>query len=361
MSAMRDVEWEACSLEPLHDATLEGWVRRELGMVPPPVPYLTTCPWLVRSFVALSPLSARFPCSQLYDLIGLVVSQDNSCRFCFAAQRALLRIQGLPERRIRQLEDDLLAAELAPHERAALVFARRLSRASPLLSPADLDPLRDVGYGVAEIKELAVVAAAAVYYNRVATLPAIPPERLESMPDRWWVRLLAPLMRRRLRAYARPGRPEPLPPTARQGPFAPFVLALEGLPAARALRSIVDDAFASPVLGARAKALVFAVVARGLDCPLSEREATRLLGEHGLDAPEVAAILAHLASPRLDPLEAALLPLARETIRYRPAQIQRRSRAFLERFGPEAFVEFIGVAALANAVCRLGVLTELRE
>ena len=63
-------------------------------------------------------------------------------------------------------------------------------------------------------------------------------------------------------------------------------------------------------------------------------------------------ILSHLASPKLDPIEAAIVPFARETIRYRPADIQRRGRKLLEQLSVEQFMELVGVVGLANGICR---------
>jgi hypothetical protein len=98
------------------------------------------------------------------------------------------------------------------------------------------------------------------------------------------------------------------------------------------------------------------VVARGLGCPATEAEAGRLLAAEGWEPAEIEAALAHLGSPRLDPNERALLPVARESIRYEPALIQRRARELRETLGVQPFVEFVGTCALANAVCRLGAV-----
>jgi len=358
-SLLESIEWESCALEPLPDAELLAYLRRELGMVPRTAIYMTPCPWIVRSLAGLNQYNALLAHLEipLAELIALTVSEDNSCRYCFGMQRFVLRMQGVPEPRIRALADSLFAAELDPRSRSALEFARRFSRANPLLAAADAEPLRRAGWSEPAIREIAFVAAAHVYYNRVATLPALPPQPMENLPDRWWMRVFAGAIGRRIRRSQRPGAPESLPPDARAGPFEALVASLDGLPAARALRGILDEAFASAVLPRRTKGLIFAVVAHALGCPRSEAEAARLLAADGLGAPERDEILAHLASPRLDATEAALLPLARDTIHYRPAQIQRRARALRDTIGVEPFVEFVGVASLANAVCRLASLT----
>lgn len=355
MTALQDIEWEACLLEPRRDPELERYVRQEMGSIPPIVPYFEGCPWIVRSLMAINQYRVRLVhvSFALADLIGLVVSQDNSCRFCYATQRVLLRAQGLPERRIRQLEDDFVGAQLDRRERAALQFARRISRCNPYPSGADRATLGDVGWNEEAIKELAFVATSHVFFNRVATIPALPVERIERLSRTWVLSLLAPLVGRRIRARQVRGDRQILPPELRTGPYAGLVQSLDGLPAARALRRVLDEAWQSSLLPARAKAFVFAVVARGVGCPLSEREAKRLLEAGGMSAAEVEEALAHLGSRSLDTLEAVVVPFARETIRYRPVQVQRRARELAGTLDQAQLVELIGVAALANAVCRL--------
>jgi alkylhydroperoxidase family enzyme len=122
------------------------------------------------------------------------------------------------------------------------------------------------------------------------------------------------------------------------------------------LRKILDEAWASQHLSPRTKALIFAVVARGLGCSHAEREAFRLLAADGLAASEVEEILAHLASPELDPAEALIVPYARETIWYEPASVQRRGRELQKHLTTPVFLEVIGIASLANMVSRLGIV-----
>lgn len=353
--ALQDIEWEACLLEPQRDPTLERYVRQEIGRVPPIVHYFEGCPWIVRSLMAVNQYRVRLVhvSFALADLIGLVVSQDNSCRFCYATQRVLLRAQGLRERRIREIEDDFVSAQLDRRERAALEFARRISRCSPRPSEADRATLRDVGWTGEAIKELAFVAASHIYFNRLATIPALPVKRIERLSRTWMLSLLAPLVGRRIRARQVRGDREVLPPELRIGPYAELVESLNGLPAARALRRLLDEAWQSPLLPARVKAFVFAVIARGLGCPVLEREAKGLLEASGVSGAAAEETLAHLGSPSLDAIEAVVVPFARETIRYQPVQVQRRARALTAVLTQDQLVELIGVAALANAVSRL--------
>lgn len=262
---LQHVEWEDCLLEPSRDAALEREIAT-FGFLPPHVRFFLPCPWLARTVASGHIKLAHLP-GELADLVFLAVSQDNSCRFCYAAQRGQLRIMGFDEERIRRLEEASFMAEDDPRERAVLDFARQVS----------------------------------------------------------------------------------------QGPFAYVAAALDGSPVARFSRSISEAAWSSPILPRRTKALVYAVVARGLGSKRAEREACELLGPMGLAEGDVEEILSHLSSPKLDPVEAAIVPFARETIRPRPADIQRRGKKLREGLTAPEFLELVGIVGLANATVRLSL------
>jgi len=138
------------------------------------------------------------------------------------------------------------------------------------------------------------------------------------------------------------------------------VLALDGLPVAHALRDVIDDAWSSSILPLRTKAFVFAVVARGLGSDWAERHARAMLLAEGMTEQGYEEGLAHLSGAELTPAEAALGPLVRETVWYRTASLQRHAQRVRPRFSAEEFLEFVGIAALANAVCRLSAVADDR-
>lgn len=362
MGALDTVEWEACLLEPVVDPAATRALRRELGFVPHGTTFFLDSPWIRRAPLLLRsffmPLVHVRPAVQ--EMIALVVSQDNACRYCYAATRSLLRILGYPEARIRRLDEGLPSTDLDPRERLALDFARRVSRASPLASAADARPLLEAGWDEAGVREIAFVTVVNIFYNRLSTLAALPPEAVERLATTWRVRLLRPFVVWMLKRRRVPAMSMAPPPGQAAGPFAELVDALDDLPVGAPLRELVDAAWRSEGLARRTKALVFAVVARGLVCPAAEAEATRLAAAEGFPAREVAEVLANLASPALDPLERAIVPFARETIRYEPAQVQRRARALRAQLTRAQFVELVGIAALANTLCRLDVARDLR-
>jgi hypothetical protein len=141
-------------------------------------------------------------------------------------------------------------------------------------------------------------------------------------------------------------------------PFERITRPLAGHAASYMLHQALTSAFESPVLARRTKLLLFAVVARMLECRFCAPEAARLLQDEGFEAAEVEACLASLASPRLDPTETAILEWARETVRYQPTTIQKRTRALRERIGAQAALEAVGLAALANATVRIAMLVD---
>ncbi len=360
MTDLRESEWEECLVEARPDPELSREMRRIFGVAPPGLEFLAPCPWLARwgATVNLTDRTLVHIPLDLFELIFMAVSQDNSCRYCYGGRETLLRILGFDQERIRRLEEVFFASDLDDRDLRALDFAKRVSHSNPLPTDADKQSLRDVGYEEEAIRELVFAAAAVTANNRTATFVAMPPEKVEGFSERWYVRLARPLIAARLRSRRELGVRTWLSADEKTGPFSDIVLALDGLPAAPSLRHLIDSAWESTILSHRTKALIFAVIARGLGCQRSENEARRLLADEGLSEEKSEECLAHLGSSDLSAVENAIAPFARETIRYRTVQIQRRARTLREKLSLEEFLETVGMVALANLVCRLGVVID---
>lgn len=353
-TTLLQTEWEACVLEPGRDPALEALARRAFGSLPMHLPYLVHCPWVARASVHLYPdqgLLVELDFG-LADLMSMVVSQDNSCRYCFAVSHLLLRVQGMSDARIAALQVQLAHGSGDARTAAAVAFARRLSRSHPLVRAEDHRQLREAGFTAGEVREMAYVVAYVSWINRVSTILAVSPYGLERLPDRWFFGLLRPFVSRVLGGHRRRGIPVPAPAPAR-GFYGEVIDAYAGSPIAGALACMLDELWASPVLTRRCKALLFAVVATGLECAHSLDAARAVLRAEGLADDAVGRALRHLQAPELDPLENLLLPFARETIWYQPAAVQRRARELSQRLTPAQFVETVGVVSVANALCRL--------
>lgn len=352
--AMLQIEWEPCPLPRMRDPELERYMKRQVGTVPPSLPYLAACPWLARGLVDMGYDSGglAYLDLSLADLIGLEVSRENSCRFCYAVSRAMLRFSGMSEQRVLELERRLADLAVDSRTAAAVHFARRMTRSQPLVDADDRRRLQDAGFSVDESKEIAAVVAYHLFGNRSATIAAIPPDTMEQMPDRFMMRLLRPLIARSLAAHRKPGQRQRLDQPY-DGPFADIVRAYGDLPYALRFARLLEELWTSTLLSRRCKALMFAVVAKGLGCGPSGDQARALLVAEGLDHAAVDRALAHLSAPELSPVENLLLPFARETLWYQPAAIQRRAQAVSAQMSPAQFLEAVGVLALANALCRL--------
>ncbi|HYV56503.1 MAG TPA: carboxymuconolactone decarboxylase family protein [Candidatus Nitrosopolaris sp.] len=355
-AALSDIEWSECLLPtgPV-PREMSTEVRRIVGALPGWVPRLAPSPWIVRVFCDAIGRPSAYLEPAFCGLVNLVVSQDNSCRYCYGAQRAVMKILGYRDDYVDRLVRDFHVVDLPAGERAGLDYARRLSRADPRPGRAEREAVVRAGFDQHAVTEIAALVALGTFNNRVATLLALPPDPIESFVRVPLFRVIRPVIARRMRPRVRP--PEP-PPQPNDGPLAALVTALGDSPAAGVIRRMVDGAWTSPVLPRRTRALLLAVVARALGCAYSEGEARRLLAAEGLAAADVDEILTHLGSPRLDPREARLVPFARETVRYQPAAIQRRAREACEALRPEETLEAIGTVALANALGRLSVVLD---
>lgn len=350
-----DVEWESCLLDRGRDPELEAYVRKRIGVVPAAVPYMLACPWVVRAQIDLS-----FERGLLVHLdddyagtVAMAASLDNACRYCYATGRFLMRLQGMPEAQVRQFERQLADGSGSRQQTAVINFTYRMSRSDPLVTEADRQPLRDAGFSDAEIRELAYVVCYMVFANRICTIPAIPPQAVETMANRWYVRLLRPVIRYTLERHHSRGKADKDGP-GYQGPYAYLVDAYAGSPISRVLAQVLNEVWTESSLSMRCKLLMLAVVARALGCELAAGQAQALLLAQGLEAAELEQILSHLRSPALDDAESLLVPFARQTVWYQPVQIQRAARELAGRLSTEQFVEAVGIVSLANGLCRLG-------
>lgn len=356
-NGLQHVAWEPCLIEPSRDRVLESYARRRQGIPNPAIGYFASVPWLARALVDLhSEYGLLIHLDQdVADLVALGVSQENSCRFCYAGVRALLWAQGMSRARTQHVEQELTRADLPPETVAALAFGRSQSRSGPPGAPAARDALLRAGVGADEMKEIVFAVGSTDFSNRAHTIPAIPSRPIERIPDQLHMRLFRPLIRRILRSRRRRGRATPLDRVPSH-PYARLVHAYAGSPIAPALSRTLEEMWASQLLTRRCKLLMLAVVARGLSCEVCALEVGDALQGEGLTEAVLIQVLTHLDAPELDPIERLLVPFARETIWYEPALVQRRARALRGRLSGPQLLEGIGVAALANGLCRMGAM-----
>jgi len=359
---LNEIQWGEPLLAPDIDPAWEAELRRRGGNVSEVDRRIAPSPWIREACLGVNIGRACALPAHLFNIAALVTSQENACRYCYGANRAYMKMLGYPESFIRRIEQDVHLAELSEKERALVTFCRNLARSRPRPVLAERDALLRLGYTRKAAHDIALWIALGCFYNRISILIASPPELgFEGwvVAKSRWFALAGPLMRL-LAARRRRGKPDPAATAAALGAgvYGRVLAPLEGLPGAATMKAALDGAFASSVLSRGTKALMFAIVARSLDCRTSEAEAHRLLAADGFSDAEIEKSLASLESARIPAMEARLLPWVRDTVHLQTAQVQARTRELAASLGSAAALEAIGVAALANATVRLAMLVE---
>lgn len=348
------VSWEACVLEPIHDRAGTRRLKREAGDAPPWSKYFLTSPWFAKAAVKLGfnnglLLKLDF---DLALLVSLVVSQENSCRFCYATNRAMLRMLGLPEARVQALENQIATNGLDISSAAAVRFARAVNRGNGIDGPTERALMNSAGFDECEIAEVAYVATAMGFNNRMTTIAAISPVMLERAPDLWFVWLLRPLLTPLVRRMLKRGEPIVTASTHDSLPAA-LKTNFPGSPILPLLADTMSDLWRSPELSQRTKLLMFATIAQGIDCGVCAHEIDRLAVAENIDSAMLNTSAAHLDAPALSANERQYCEFARESLWYEPQIIQRRARALCASVGATAFVEALAVVSLGNMILRL--------
>src|SRR5437867_8683315 len=264
-AATANLEWGECIVPavPVPPA-LQAEVRKAVGAVPGWLARLAPSPWLVRALCEIIKRPFAHAPLEICDLVVLVVSQENSCRYCYGVQRALFKIFGYRDEYLDALERDAQVSELTPAARAALDFARRLTRANPRPGGAEFEALVRAGFSRPAAAEIVFAAAASAVTNRVGTLLPLPPEPLVSFVGSPVFRFVRPLLAWRMRPQPRAPEPAPRPD---DGPCAAGVAALDGSPAAGGRRRATAGPGPSGARPRRPRPPRLAVIAGAPGCP----------------------------------------------------------------------------------------------
>ena len=359
---LNEIEWGEPLLPAVLDPEWEADMKRRSN--PLNVDRRTApLPWLREACFAFRNCKPVAMPEHLFFVVAMVVAQENSCRYCYGKNRAVLKILGRSEAFIDGVERDLRVAELDEREGALLAFCRNLARSRPRPARAEREPLIQLGYSALAVTEVAAAAARSCFYNRVGTLMACPLELELEQASTGPVEMLKAMGTAMLQRFSAQEEValQTVPVSAAtlaEGAYGSVLATMAGLPWAIDVKAGVDGALASTMLSRTAKALIFAVVARGLACRRTEAEARALLQAEGVDDHEIDAALATLQSRRLAPQESGLLAWARETVNYQTPVIQKQTRQLAAQLGDTAVLEAIGVAGLANYIARMAMLLE---
>lgn len=351
---INEIEWSAPTLSVVHDDEWEAEVKADIGMVADIHMRTSRSPWLRKAVLKWPRYKVQeFP-QKLADICNLIAAQENACRYCYGVARSWMRLWGYSNKMIGNIERNAQMAELDEKERAFIRFCRNLSRSNPRPPKKDRDELLRLGFSELAVAEMAFHIVNNCFMNRVSTFIAIPPmDNLERLPNSTFGKIFRPLIGWKLRKSA---WTESAQLKGEETSFPGLVQKLIGLPAATAINNALTGAFESETLSRKLKVLMFAVVAKSLECEFCQAETHKIAMECGFTEEEFDTALSTLSSPHLNEKEEKLLSWTRETIHFQNGPMQQMVRELAQEVGEPIMLEAIGIAALANSTVRLAVL-----
>lgn len=109
------------------------------------------------------------------EMIAVVVSSINRCWYCQVAHGAAVRELSGDPKLGEAMVMNFRAADLNARQKAMLVFAEKLTKASAIVEEDDRQALRDVGFSDRDIWDIASVTGFFNMTNRVASATAMVP------------------------------------------------------------------------------------------------------------------------------------------------------------------------------------------
>ena len=150
-------------------AELLSGVKKKLGMVPNLVSTMAQSRAVANAYLGFSQALAggSLP-PRLREQIALTVGQANECGYCIAAHSTIGQKVGLSPTEVTQARQ---GASTDAKDKAALVFARKLVDQRGRVTDAELDQVRQAGFGDGEVSEIVANVALNLftnYFNHVA-------------------------------------------------------------------------------------------------------------------------------------------------------------------------------------------------
>ncbi|MBI4849682.1 MAG: peroxidase-related enzyme [Nitrospirae bacterium] len=143
-------------------------IRGAFGMVPnlfrtyavhPP---LLQANWnKVKAVMMQGSLSAK-----VKQTIAVLVSKDNSCKYCVAAHRGALKSIGISDEELKRIEENIEKADFTVKERALINFARKANQDPIRIPDSDFEALRQSGASDPEIIEALGVMEVFTSFNK---------------------------------------------------------------------------------------------------------------------------------------------------------------------------------------------------
>lgn len=83
---------------------------------------------------------------ELKEMIAVVVSRENSCKYCVDAHSAMLMMLGKSRDEIIKIIEDIESANISDEYKILLKFSRKATKESKNISDEDFIEIKDIGY-----------------------------------------------------------------------------------------------------------------------------------------------------------------------------------------------------------------------
>ena len=132
-------------------ALLDG-VKASIGVVPNIFATFAQSPKVLEGYLGLNKaLSGGLLNARLREQIALAIAGANTCDYCASAHTAIGKMTGVAQ---DELTRNLAGQSEDAQVQAALTFVRKAVTARGLVADADVQALRDAGFGDGEIVEI---------------------------------------------------------------------------------------------------------------------------------------------------------------------------------------------------------------
>lgn len=111
---------------------------------------------------------------QLKEMVAVAVSKANGCQYCVNAHGSALVMMGVPPAQVRSLIDNFESADLSEDTKTVLRLAVKSTREPATVAGPEIERLRELGYGDAQIVELLSVVDLFTSFNKFLDTLQVP-------------------------------------------------------------------------------------------------------------------------------------------------------------------------------------------
>ncbi len=353
---LHEIQWSDPLLEPIIDPILEKEIKKQLGGMPYPDIYrrLTPQVWLIKSLLYLLRIEVVYVEPKNAEVVMFVSCQQNSCRYCYGNMRATLQIIGYSDKRIEELERDVNLADGITKQ--LVDFTRKLADSNPRPAKEEMKTLEDAGMSGIEIAEISGIIVSACFMKRVSTFLAMPPNiSFEKKAGGYLKKILKIMVGKKIA----PRKVQPYTDIIQSENmlFNPIISVLGNTKNAMWLKTTIDGCFASKLIRKKVKLLMFGVISRALSCDYCMDIVLSNMTNNETERETIEHVLSTFESDDLSEVEKYLLNWTRETIWYKPIDIQNKTTKLKNIINNDAIlIDAVGTVALANSIIRLAML-----